>query len=338
MTNASSSVLSVMRILVFGAGAVGSVLGGLLARAGHAVTLLGRARHMAAIRARGLAIDGIWGCHCVQGITTAHAPMELMGWEFDLVLVTVKAYDTAAAIEAIRPLDHPAMRVVSVQNGYGNTQALEASLGRGRVFGARIITGVELPEPGRVVVTVSADDIRIGPPAGEPDLMPVACELADTLRGAGIPTSATDRYREFLWAKILYNCALNPLGALLRATYGELAENPGTRRLIDQIIDEAFTVAGTAGIPLFWQQADEYRRHFHEELIPPTARHYPSMLRDLERRGRTEIDALNGAVVQLAADHGHSVPVNAMLTTMIKLREQTRRAELTRHSGAEEGT
>ena len=87
-----------MRILVFGAGAVGSVLGGLLARAGHAVTLLGRARHMAAVRERGLSIDGIWGCHHVQGTTTADAPAELVGRVFDWVLVTVKAYDTAAAV------------------------------------------------------------------------------------------------------------------------------------------------------------------------------------------------------------------------------------------------
>jgi 2-dehydropantoate 2-reductase len=158
--------------------------------------------------------------------------------------------------------------------------------------------------------------------------MPAACDLAERFRAAGIPTSATDRYREFLWAKILYNCALNPLGALLRATYGELVENPGTRALIDRIIEEAFAVAQGASIPLFWQRAEEYRRHFYEELIPPTAQHYPSMLRDLDRRARTEIDALNGAITRLAADYDVAVPVDTMLTAMIKLREQTRRVEL----------
>jgi 2-dehydropantoate 2-reductase len=317
-----------MRTLVFGAGAVGSVLGGLLARAGHAVTLLGRSAHVAAVRANGLVIEGIWGNHHVRGIDAVSSPAELRGRGFELVLLTVKSYDTAAAVEAIRQFDAPATTVVSVQNGHGNVQQLRSAFGRDRTLGARIITGVELPEPGRVVVTVSADEIRLGPPEGEPDLMPRASEIAGVLAAAGVPISATDRYREFLWAKILYNCALNPLGALLRASYGQLAADPGTRLLIGRIIDEAFATAQWAGIPLFWSQSDEYRRYFFDELIPPTAAHFPSMLRDLERRGRTEIDALNGAVVQIARDHGRSTTVNEALTSMIKLRERTRQAEL----------
>lgn len=317
-----------MRILVFGSGAVGSVLGGLLARGGHAVTLLGRTGHLDAIREHGLTIEGIWGDHHVAGMETVNSPEALVGDSFDLILLTVKAYDTHTAIDAIRRIDHPGLVVVSVQNGYGNTQALEAAFGQGRVFGARIISGVELVEPGKVLVTVSADDIRLGPPAGEPAMMAQARELATIMQDAEIPVSATDRYREFLWAKILYNCALNPLGALLHASYGQLAEDPGTRQLIDRIIDESFAVSRAAAIPLFWERPEQYRGHFYEELIPPTAKHYPSMLRDLERRGRTEIDALNGAVVRLAIEHGLEVPVNGALTSMIKLREQTRRAEL----------
>lgn len=320
-----------MRILVFGAGAVGSVLGGLLARAGHSVTLLGRAGHLEAIREHGLTIEGIWGDHRVTGMETVSSPAALAGHSFDLVLLTVKSYDTHDAIDALRRIDHPGLVLVSVQNGYGNTQALEAAFGQGRVFGARIITGVEFVEPGKVHVTVSADDIRLGPPAGELAMMAQARELATIMQEAEIPVSATDRYREFLWAKILYNCALNPLGALLHASYGQLTEDPGTRQLIDRIIDESFTTARAAAIPLFWERLDEYRRHFFDELIPPTAKHYPSMLRDLERRGRTEIDSLNGAVVRLAVASGLEVPVNQTLTSMIKLREQTRRAELERH-------
>ncbi len=317
-----------MRILVFGSGAVGSVLGGLLAQAGHSVTLLGRQEHMQAIRLSGLSIDGIWGTHKVTALATLTSRDELVGREFDLVLLTVKSYDTLPAIDAMRRMTNARAAVVSVQIGYGNTQALEAAFGRGRVFGARIITGVELPEPGKTIVTVSADKIRLGPPNGEPELMPRAQELAVILRAAGIPVSATDSYREFLWSKILYNCALNPLGALLRATYGEVTEHAETRVLVDRIIEEAFAVARSAGIPLFWQEPEEYRRHFYNELIPPTAKHFPSMLRDLDRRGRTEIDALNGALVKLAREFGVDVPVNQTLTSMIKLREQTRRGEL----------
>jgi 2-dehydropantoate 2-reductase len=317
-----------MHILVFGAGAVGSLLGGFLARAGHSVTLVGRAGHMAAIRHAGLRITGIWGAHRVTNLACTDSPASLHNASFDVILVTVKSYDTAAALGAIRDLARPSTSIVSVQNGYGNTEAIEACLGRGRVFGARIITGVELLEDGHVDVTVTADDIRLGPPAGELGMMAEAEALAVTFRNAGVPVSATDKFRAFLWAKILYNCALNPLGALVRATYGELASDPGTRQLIDCIIDECFLVIQSQKVALFWEDAAQYRQHFFEELIPPTARHYPSMLRDLERRGRTEIDALNGAIVRLAQPARLAVPVNQTLTSMIQLREQTRRREL----------
>jgi 2-dehydropantoate 2-reductase len=317
-----------MRILVFGAGAVGSVCGGLLAGAGHSVTLLGRREHMAAIQRGGLHVQGIWGEHHVANLECMHEPSQVAGRRFELILLTVKSYDTAGAIAALRQLDLGSAAIVSVQNGYGNTQALECAFGRGHVFGARIITGVELPEAGRAVVTVTADDIRLGPPSGEADQMPAAEEIAKLLRGAGIPVSATDRYREYLWSKILYNCALNPLGALLRATYGELAEHFGTRQLMDRIIEEAFWVTRSQSIELPWANHEQYRSYFYAELIPPTAQHYPSMLRDLERRGRTEIEALNGAVVRLATQTGGTAATNHALTAMIQLREQTRQAEL----------
>jgi 2-dehydropantoate 2-reductase len=284
--------------------------------------------HIGAVRENGLHIEGIWGQHHVRQLHAVRSADELSGQAFDLIVLTVKAYDTLAAVDAIRPLSPMKARVLSVQNGYGNTQALQRAFGHDRVLGARIITGVELASPGRVIVTVSADDIRLGPPAGELELMPAAREIAQMFCAAGIPATETDRYADYLWAKILYNCALNPLGALLRATYGQLAEHPGTRSAIDCVIDEAFAVARSCGVRLFWNDSSDYRRHFYDELIPPTAQHYPSMLRDLEKRGRTEIDALNGAVVQLGVQAGIDVPVNKLLATMIKLRERTRLEEL----------
>jgi 2-dehydropantoate 2-reductase len=314
-------------VLIFGAGAVGSVLGGLMQRAGHRVTLLGRPTHVAAIAEHGLHIDGIWGEHRVAMPNACSHPDELAGRHFDLILLTVKAYDTAEAARALQTLATPDCWVVSLQNGFGNTQILEAALGP-RVLGARVITGVEVVEAGHVRVTVSADDIRLGPPADEADRMPIAEQIATELRAAGVPVSATDRYREYLWAKILYNAALNPLGALLHARYGELAADTDCRAIMDRVMDEAFAVTQAAAIPLFWSRASDYRRHFYDDLIPPTASHYPSMYRDLQRRGRTEIDALNGAIVHVGARHACAAPTNQMLTAMIHLREQTRRAEL----------
>ncbi len=317
------------RVLIFGAGAIGSVLGGFLAQAGHRVTLLGRRSHLEAIRERGLKIDGIWGTHHVRDrLRPIEALDELIDRQFDCVLVTVKSYDTEACARSLKEQAVQARVFVSCQNGYGNVETLARFLGPDVVLGARVITGAEVVAPGHVRVTVSADALRIGPPDGDADRMPLAEAVARLLADARVPAEATRHYREFLWDKILYNCALNPLGALLRATYGELAASGEIRAIMDDVIREVFTVAATHGIPLFYPGPDDYIVHFYEELIPPTAGHYPSMLRDLEQRGRTEIDALNGAIVRLGAEKTIPTPTNRMLTAMVRKREETRRREL----------
>jgi 2-dehydropantoate 2-reductase len=317
-----------MKFLIFGAGALGSAIGGLLGRAGHDVALLGRPAHLDAIRDHGLRIDGLWGRYHVTGLRLFRRAADLAESDWDAILLTVKAYDTAAAVAECRRLAGPATWLVSIQNGHGNVEALAAAFGPGRVLGARVITGAEL-EPGHVTVTVHADALRLGPPHGEAELLPQAERLAEVLSRAGVPAAATDRYLAYLWAKLLYNCALNPLGALLRLTYGELVAHPPTRRVMSTVFREGFAVCRAHSIPLFWDRPEDYEVVFDTELVPPTAGHYPSMLRDLDRRGRTEIDSMNGAVVSLGEQHQVATPANEVLTAMIKRREEARRQELT---------
>ncbi len=318
------------RILVYGAGAVGSLLGGFLAKAGHAVTLLGRPQRMQAVREYGLKIDGIWGTHHVsEGLDPVASPEALRGRCFDFVLVTVKAYDTAEVADVLARAPFEYRIAVSVQNGYGNVETLADRIGRARVLGGRIITGVATISATHVRVTVSADALRIGPAFDDDQsTWPAAVEIAGTLAAAGIPAEPTRSYRQYLWDKILYNAALNPLGALLHATYGQLAEHPGVRAIMDCIIREAYAVMDALDIPRFLATADEYLAQFYGRLVPATADHYPSMLQDLRQRARTEIDALNGAIAQLAAQANVPAPVNEMLTAMIHVRERTRRSEL----------
>jgi 2-dehydropantoate 2-reductase len=315
------------RFLIFGAGALGSAIGGLLQQAGHHVALLGRPGHLDVIARQGLRIDGLWGSHHVRGMQLVRHIDELIGTDWDFILLTVKTYDTESAIAACRRLAGPDTWLVSIQNGHGNVDSLSAAFGPDRVLGARIITGAEM-EPGHVTITVHADALRLGPHHGEPELMPQAERLAGILRQAGVPTEATDRFLPYLWAKLMYNCALNPMGALLRMTYGELIAHPPMRRVMSDIFREAFAVCRAHGIPLFWDRPEEYEKVFDTELVPATAWHYPSMLRDLDQRGRTEIDSMNGAVVRLGELHGIPTPANAVLTAMVKGKEQQRRREL----------
>jgi 2-dehydropantoate 2-reductase len=145
--------------------------------------------------------------------------------------------------------------------------------------------------------------------------------IAAALNSAGIPTASTENISAILWDKILYNAALNPLGAILECTYGQLAEHSESKMLMDAVIDEIFLVCHAHGIQLNWTSADAYREHFYGKLVPPTAKHFPSMYHDVKAGKRLEIDALNGAIVRLAGEKGLPVPLNDAITRLIKAKE-----------------
>ena len=313
-------------ILVAGAGAIGSVVGGLLAAAGWPVTLLGRRPHLEAVRARGLAIEGLFGAHRVQGLTCVTEPAALRG-PYAAVFLTAKAWDTAAVAAAVAPHLADDGFLVSLQNGLGNVEAATRAVGDARVLGGRVIFGAELVEPGRVRVTVFADPVLIGSPDPEDRVRrEAAAAWATQLAAAGIPAEPTDALVAELWAKVIYNAALNPLGALLGASYGELAAHSDTRAVMDTVIEEAFAVARADGVPLRWPDAAAYRAVFYGRLVPVTADHRPSMLRDMERGRPTEIDAINGEIAARGAARGVPAPVNATLTRLVRARAHRRRA------------
>ena len=306
------------RILVAGAGALGSVIGGLLAVAGLDVTLLGRRPHLDAARAGGLVVDGLFGTHRVlRGLTHASEPRELAD-RYAAIFLTVKAYDTATMAAAVaRHLD-PDGFLVSLQNGLGNVEAAGRAVGPARVLGARVIFGAELVAPGHARVTVFADPVLIGSPdPSDGRRTAAAARWATTLAAAGVPAEPTDEILAALWAKVFYNAALNPLGALLGVHYGALPESPDSRALMDEVIDEAFAVARAEAVPLPWATAAAYREEFYGRLVPATYDHRSSMLQDLERGRRTEIDAINGAVWRRGVAHGIKTPVNETLTRLI---------------------
>src|SRR5437763_1966255 len=193
------------------------------------------------------------------------------------------------------------------------------------VRGMRVIFGAELPEPGRATVTVCADPVLIGAlePAADGQrarAVAWACALAD----AGIPAAQTEAIVAELWAKVFYNAALNPLGALLDLPYGALAEDAEARAVMDLVIAEAFAVARAAGIVLRWPDAGAYRAEFYGRLVPATARHRSSMLQDLARGRPTEIEAINGYVAARGAALGMPAPTHLTLTRLIRARARSR--------------
>ena len=187
-----------------------------------------------------------------------------------------------------------------------------------------MIFGATIPQAGLVRITVFADPTAIG--ALRPGLVPrrdeAARRWASIIDAAGVPALYTDRLPALLWAKVFYNAALNPLGALLRVHYGALAEREDSRAIMDAAVGEAFAVAAAEGVELPWDRPSDYLREFYGRLVPATFDHRSSMLQDLERGRRTEIDAINGAVWHRGRGRGIVTPVNETLTRILHLVER----------------
>lgn len=310
-----------MKVLVMGAGALGSILGGFLARAGHAVTLVGRKAHMDAVRDQGLHVTGIWGEHTIGGLAAYTSVDEIAGRDFDVVFIAVKSYDTPSAIAQAAPLLSENTLVVSYQNGLGNAEAIAEAIGWARVVEAMVIFGVHIPEPGHVDVTVIAQPTALGAYPGGPAEARVRA-LAEALDEAALPTVYSDQIAGELWRKVAYNSALNALCALLDAPYGKLPELLETRAIMADVVAELYAVAAARGVAMEPLTPEEYMTLFYEKLVPPTAAHYGSTHEDFRLHRRTEVDALNGAIVRFGEEAGVDCPVNRTILQLVKARER----------------
>ena len=303
-----------------GAGALGSVFGGLLAKIRQDVYLVGREEHIKAIEEHGLTISGLFGDVCVHNLCVATSPIEFSDITFDLILITVKSYDTSIAASAVKEFASPDSLIVSLQNGLGNYETVKEIFGDERTLAGRVIFGAQIMEPGNAKVTVYAEPVMIGS-LKDAVSYERAEEIAALFASAGIPSEPTHEIMKYIWAKILYNCALNPLSAVLQAPYGDLPTHECSKAIMRRVIAEIFEVARAEKVKLFWNTPEEYIEILFGQLIPDTAAHYASMLQDLKAHKRTEIGALNGAIVRLGRIHEIETPMNEMLMSLIDARE-----------------
>lgn len=309
-----------MKFLVMGTGAIGSAFGGFLRLGGHNVSLVGRKLHIDSISRNGLRINGIWGNHIVRGFELYTDAEQIYDDKFDFILVTVKSYDTAKAGYCIRKFVSPETLIVSLQNGIGNVETLLETTRHSSALGGRVIFGSVLTAPGTIEITVYTQPVMIGfPPMVKPSVHEEtsARSLASTIDDAGIPCSYTNEIEKYLWAKLLYSCALNPLSAIRRVHYGALGENPETRTIMEGIVREIFVVAKARGVPMFWEQPEDFLNLFYTKLLPDTYHHRSSMLQDIERGRNTEIDSLCGMVVKYGKIYGVDTPLNQKMVELI---------------------
>jgi 2-dehydropantoate 2-reductase len=309
-----------MKILVLGAGSLGSVFGGFLAKSGNEVILFGRDHCITPINQGGLHIEGIWGKHHVtniRGYSNLNKIARCEGKTFDLTLLTVKSYDTRIVLEHYVHTFGKSILTVSLQNGLGNLEIIAELLGADKAIGGRVIFGAELIAPARVRVTVYADKVVLGSLKDAVPLSKVKA-ISTLFDSSGIPTTVTDEIETYIWGKVLYNATLNPLSCLLEVNYGKLLENKEAKTIMEDIVRELFKVIQQKNIGIPWKDAEDYSTHLFNQLIPPTRDHFSSMLQDIRKGKQTEIDALNGKVVTLAEELGFDLPTNRTLTALVK--------------------
>jgi len=316
-----------MRVLIYGAGAVGLGLASCLLKSGSDVCLITRPNTVRQLKQGGLNRMGIFGSFNAEPNSfTAYQSLDEIGnTMFDFILVCVKSFDSASSAEDLsrnQGVFGQNTKIVLCQNGWGNAEKFTAYFPKERVYSARVITGFTRTRPNEVEITVHADAIHIGSLFGC-NLASVE-PLAKAIAEGGIPSVTVHDIEKDLWAKMLYNCALNPLGAILDVPYGSLAENAYSRDLMNHIIEEVFAVMTAAGFRTHWPCADGFLRIFYDKLVPDTAKHKSSTLQDIAAGKKTEIDSLTGEVLVLADKYHIDIAYNSAVYAIIKFVEARR--------------
>jgi len=296
-----------MEIVVFGAGSLGSLLGGLLARE-HAVTLVGREPHVETVAASGLELSNRVDATVEPGATTDGTALSA-----DLAVVTVKSYDTERAAKALSTGAFDA--ALSLQNGLGNEATLAKSLSC-PVLAGTATYGARLIEPGRVECT-GVGEIVLGAPSGGASTC--AERVVGAFRDADVEASASEAMPRRLWEKVAVNAGINPVTALARVPNGALAAPP-TRDIARRAARETARTARAEGVDL----SDDAALAALERVVETTAENRSSMLQDVAEGRQTEIDAVSGAVVERAEEHGIDAPTNELLAGMIRGWERER--------------
>ncbi|GAB3666825.1 ketopantoate reductase family protein [Halopiger thermotolerans] len=305
-----------MDVLVFGAGSLGSLVGGLLARE-HEVTLVGREDHVTAVRESGLRLEDETGDAPLETPTTVRPAATTDGRhrEADLAIVAVKAFDTGTAADALATGSFDA--VLSLQNGLGNEALLASRLGGPTpVLAGTATYGALYRGPGRVACT-GVGEIALG--ARDGGESPVADRIGAAFTAAGLETTvATDMPRR-LWKKVAVNAGINAVTALTATSNGAVLEAPAND-VARAATREAARVARACDVRLSNREAVAAM----ERVAETTAANASSMRRDLESDRRTEIDAINGAVVDRAAEEGLEAPTNRTLAALVRTWERGR--------------
>ena len=297
--------------IVGGGGAMGGVWASRLSGAGHDVSILDVSpAALEAINTNGLAVEWSDGTTTVSRIPATDKAEEI--GPVDAAIFFTKSYHTAAAAELARPLVGDQTTVVSLQNGWGNSDRLAGTFPAEQIVMGVTYHSAKVNAPGQIGYTNAVAPTFVGP-YQEAAGIGRAQAVAEAMKAAGIETAVTSEVKTEVWKKLILNCATLPTSGLTRLYSGELGQPGPMLDLLDVITREATAVANALGFDI---DVDERIATIHG-LLSRAGKGKSSMLQDVEAQRKTEIDVINGAVVREAERQGVAVPVNRAMVALI---------------------
>ena len=294
-----------MHVAVVGAGAVGCYFGGMLARAGLPVTLIGRPLHVEAVQKNGLRLET--QSFDEQIALKASAEPNAVA-DADVVLFCVKSTDSLTTAQQIAPYLKPNAVLLSLQNGVENADMIRSVLTQ-QVIASVVYVATEMAGPGHLKHFGRGELVIAQSPASE--------SIAAVFERASVPVECVADVRGAQWAKLIINCAYNALSAIAQKPYAALVEVAGVSDLMAEVVDECLRVAVADGVTVSGDIHAATRR-----IAQTMAGQYSSTAQDVARGKPNEIDYLNGYVVRRGREHGIATPINQTLLTLVKLVEK----------------
>jgi 2-dehydropantoate 2-reductase len=302
-----------MKIAVMGAGGVGGYFGGLLARHGHDVWLIARGEHLQALQQCGLEVQSVRSGTFRADVRATDTPQQI--GPTDLVLFTVKTYDTDAAASALTPLLGPHTTVLTLQNGIDSAERIGAIIGPDRVMAGPVYIGSAIKAPGVIEQNGGPCRIVFGEPAG--GFSARGQHWQRVFREAGIDCELTDDVTAALWDKFIFISAFSGFTALARLPIGPIRAFPPLRRLYRDCLQELCDVASAAGVSVRGDMVEQILA-LSDSVTPQMQ---SSLQVDIERHKRLEVDSLQGTVVRLGERYGVPTPMHTLLYAFLKVHD-----------------